>query len=270
MARLFDRAASEYLTHSGAPVTAVPLTLACWFKSSDAANNQDTIVLTDVSHWGNYFGLAADGSIGGDPVRGYIYDGVTFTAAATTTGYSTGTWHHACAVFAAVDDRAAFIDGGSKGTSVFASTPTGLDTTMIGAWNGAGGPSNYFDGSIAEAVILRIAATDYQVWLHAQGVPAPVIWPGWAIAGYWPLFETDRDFPAGNYNMSPQNTPSWEQHPPKVLEYWRRHQVRAITTQTTRTYIAPWVWNPWQPRGKVAVVIEASLRYRTAYKSQDD
>ena len=223
MSRLFDNGANEYLEIDSAVIAAYPLTLAAWFYSDDTANSQCLIWVGDKDVALEWQALIAAGVIGGDPVRAFSARAGFTTEAESTSGYSANTWHHGAAVFTGATNRAAFIDGRSKGTDagniVIGAT---YDRTSIGR-TGDSTPSRYMSGRVAEAVALRIAATDYQVWLHAQGVPAPIVWPGWAIAAYWPLFEVDRDFPVANYNMSPFNTPSWAPHPPKVLAWWRKY-----------------------------------------------
>jgi hypothetical protein len=274
MARLFDDGASEYLERA-AQISAVPFTLACWLYTDDLTTDQSLMYIGDTASGNNFWDMSMDGASAGDAIRFRARDAGGNTVIGTAASAIVGTWHHACAVAAADDDRAVYLDGGSKATSAANRSPAGIDVVAIGR-HSDNVPDQYMSGRIAEAVILNIAATDYQVWLHAQGVPAPIIWPGWAIVSYYPLFETDRDFPTGNYNMTPYNTPGWAPHPPKVLEYWRRYKVRAVTTQTTQARIAPWVWVDWSPEGIVEVApepvpdITAYIAYRKAWKSQDD
>ena len=215
MSRFFDDGASEYLLYSSAIVSGAPYTVACWAAKDDVDISCIAIALAQNGTFGAYLRSSSNGTI-----RFYSNPG----SANTTTASDDTEWHHLCGIEYAANSRAVFLDGGGKATDATASTPTLVNTT-IGASFHPGIPSvnNPFSGAIAEAVILRIAATDYQVWLHAQGVPAPIVWPGWAIAAYYPLFEVDRDFPLGRYNMTPFNTPSWAPHPPKVLAWWRKY-----------------------------------------------
>ena len=48
MARLFDDAAPQYISASSAVLSGVPITMACWFNSDDAAAVQTLISLTDI------------------------------------------------------------------------------------------------------------------------------------------------------------------------------------------------------------------------------
>ena len=230
MARLFDDAASEYLENTtGTPVSGVPLTMAAWFYCDDVVTwtSRTLIAIQDKDSgddWIRLYIRAGDAN----EARAGARSSLGHDHAAATTTYSGNAWHHAGAVFTTTTSRAAYLDGRAKGTNATAITPLALDSVSVGRI-GDSSPGEYMSGRIAEAVVLRIAATDYQVWLHAQGVPAPIVWPGWAIAAYYPLFEVDRDFPLGRYNMTPFNTPSWAPHPPKVLAWYRKH-MRGSTT----------------------------------------
>lgn len=229
MSRLFDDGANEYLEIDQAVVSGVPLSICGWMYSNDLTIDQALLFVGDKDVATEYHCVYMRGAVAGDFVQAISRGAVGgINRAVTTTGFSVNTWHHVAGVFAASDDRAALIDGGSKGTNAVNTLPVNFDRTSIGRF-GDSTPIAYMSGRLAEAVVLRIAATDYQVWLHAQGVPAPVVWPGWAIAAYYPLFETDRDFHTSIYNMAPFNTPGWAPHPPKVLAWWRKY-MRGGTT----------------------------------------
>ena len=151
MARLFNDATPDWLSINTAAVTAMPLTLACWFNSNDATLTQGLVWLGDKDSDTHMFYLAARGATAGDPISAFIY-GVSNAEALTSTGYSANTWHHACGVYTSATSRAAYIDGGSKGTNTTSITPSGVDRTSIGRLNRLT-PSQAFSGRIAEVGI---------------------------------------------------------------------------------------------------------------------
>lgn len=155
---LFDDAANEYLSVSASPVIA-PFTLSCWFNSDDLINNQVLVGIGGAA--ANYTELVASGAGGGDPIDIRSAAGGGPGAAVTTTGYSANTWHHACGVeFGA--SRAAYIDGGSKGTDANVRAPA-LTTTFIGR-HAVGGGIWFMSGKIMDVRIYNRALSDTEVY----------------------------------------------------------------------------------------------------------
>jgi hypothetical protein len=190
MARNFTRASSHYLERSAALVTAVPLTMACWFNSTDVTVRQDLFCITNGASGSEAFIIAADGATGGDPIKA-IHAGGGAGIASSSSGFSANTWHHACGVFVTNSSRTAYIDGGSAVNETTAvSTPTGLDTTSIGRVLVSGAGTNYMSGRIAEVGIWDVALDAAEVAALGKGVAPPLIRPQSLIA-YWPLFGLD-------------------------------------------------------------------------------
>jgi len=211
MSRLFDDAANEYLAVTSTPVTGVPLTISAWFRTDIHATRQ--ALATVIGVWNHYHILMIDTQVWAE-----TFDGVGQGSAVTTSNATSNEWHHAAGVFYATNSRAAFLNGGSKGTNATASTPTVTDVYL--ATYGALGL--YLSGTLAEAGIWNIALTDNEVRWLAQGHPP------WRIrrdhlVGFWLPFadRTDRDFSGRGYHMSPTNTPTWGPDPPKVIRLAR-------------------------------------------------
>lgn len=203
MARLFDDASSQYLEIDSAVVGDEPLTLACWFNSDNVTARQTAIYVGDkASADKHYWCLVLQGSFAAKPVSAITRGAGGESAATTSTGYSANTWHHACAVFAANNDRAAFIDGGSKATNTGNQNVGTVDRTSLGRLGDAT-PSGYLSGLLAEAAIWNAALTDDEVALLAKGVSPLLVRPE-ALVAYWPLIgnyspEIDR---AGGFNLT--------------------------------------------------------------------
>ena len=215
MAREFARATEEYLTVASTPVTAVPLTLAAWFNATDITTAHPLMYVGNSGDW-QRFEVAAGGHVGGDPIYALTNDGAS-SFAVSTTGYSANTWHHACGVFAATNDRRAFIDGGSRGNEATNRTPGGLDFMDLAASNGKMGTglASYLNGLLAEAAIWNAALTDAEVAILATGVRPWQVRPQ-NIVAYWPCVR-DQDYDlVGGYDMTPLNTPTIAAHVPVI------------------------------------------------------
>lgn len=202
MSRLFDDLVSDRLTNANAVITGYPFTLACWFNSDNIGISQVLMSVGDTATADNYHYLRAAGSVAGDPIQAGSAASGTARNAATGTGYSASTWHHACGVFAAAADRAAFIDGGSKGTNTQSTSPAGLDATAIGRLE-TSTPANHMSGMIAEAAIWDVALTDAEVALLAAGYSPLFVRPQNLVA-YWPLIgRTSPEIdPIGKFEMT--------------------------------------------------------------------
>jgi hypothetical protein len=151
------------------------------------------------------------GSEAGDPVHWRARDAGVNSDAKTTAGYSANTWHHACGVEYSSNSRAAFLDGGNKGTNAVLSTPAGLDTTSIGVALRAGGPIGYLDGMVAEVAIWSAALTDAEVAILALGYLPLAVRPQ-SLVAYWRLIrDTDEDI-VGGYSLTAVNGPSIGAH----------------------------------------------------------
>ena len=220
MAREFD--GSQHLTHSGAPVTGEPFTLACWYLTTDAAADQVLISLAPNS--GNYHALALGGTTGGDPVSAVSFDG-SAGVADSTAGFSTSTWQHACAVFAAADDRRVYLNGTNKGTNTDSITPGTLAATAL-AYSADTTPGYHLAGNIAEAAVWDVALTDAEVAMLAQGVSPLLVRPAHLVA-YWPLIRDEDQDRVGGYHLTPVNSPTVANHPTTVLSWWHRY-ARAV------------------------------------------
>lgn len=224
MARLFDDASEEYLKIDQAVVSGVPLAMAAFFKSDDLANNQVIISLTNAAG-SSIFMLWAAGPDGGDPIRVQTGDEVSGAVAGTSSGYSAGTLHHACGIFASATDRRVFIDGGSKGTNAVNITPVNLNTTSIGARIRAA-VSLPMSGLIAEAAIWDLSnwpgatnsdkADNFEKILDSLAGGYSPRFFSLGLKAHWQLIRDEDIDIVGGYNMTPFNTPSIIAHPPII------------------------------------------------------
>lgn len=179
MARSFN-GSTDYLTVASVPISAYPFTMACFFNTTDTTTAQGLIAFD--SGAGNYHALLANGNVGGDPV-GAASRISTYTAATSSTGYTSGTWHHAAGVWTSSTSRDAFIDGGSKGSDTNSRLFDTMVNTDMGIFKSATG---YLTGSLANAAIWNVALTDAEIASLATGVSPLLIRPQ-SLVGFWPL-----------------------------------------------------------------------------------
>jgi len=175
------------------PVSAEPLTMACFFYSTSATANQSLITLNQGGSNSNYFGLGINGSVGGDPVYGYVNgSGAGNVNFNTTTGYTANTWHHACAVFTSSSSRDSYIDAGSVGSSTTARTVVSIDRLRLGVYHGLGSPSSPLIGRMAEAAVWNAALTVAEIASLSKGMQPNQIRPQ-SLVFYAPLIRDIMD-----------------------------------------------------------------------------
>lgn len=183
MARTFVTASSQYLAYAGVPVTAVPVTLAAWVKPVDVAAQYGIVGVAN-SATGAGVGLVLQPTTG--KVMARVDDTVVAPSALSTTSVAVGVWTHVCGVFAGLSSRAAFVNGGSKGTDTTTTIAwSGLNVTELGDTN-VGAHVWYLNGDLAEVAIWTVALDDAEVASLAAGVSPLLVRPT-ALAAYWPL-----------------------------------------------------------------------------------
>ena len=111
--RRFDVANSEYLEVDSAPVTDEPFSMSCWFQVADVSVQRTLMgIFNSVSDGFRHYLSASAGSTIDAASKIFAQTRL----ASTSTTFSTNTWHHACGVWASDSSRAAYLDGGGKGT----------------------------------------------------------------------------------------------------------------------------------------------------------
>lgn len=177
--------------------TVVPISMAAWFYAdivtgartifglggnSTSARHEWTILNVGTAFWA----LTQAGPSGN-------------VQAISTAVLSASTWYHGCGVFAANNDRRAYINGGNKVTETSSVTPgaVNIHRSTIGQR-----PSNLddqpFDGKIAEIGVWNIALTDADVAILAKGYSPLLVRPEYLL-DYIPLIRTeDRGVVAGS------------------------------------------------------------------------
>jgi len=178
MARNFN-GTSARIHVSSAVVTATPYTMACWFRTTNMTQVSALLSLTSSSN--QYSTLFFRGDVASGPIDILIEAGGAQNVARSTTGCTSGQWHHACGVFTSAASRTVYLDGGSSATNTASNNPT-LNQTEIGAWLS----SFWFSGDIAEVGVWNVALTAAEVASLAKGVSPALVRPQ-SLVTYLPL-----------------------------------------------------------------------------------
>jgi len=177
VARTFVAASSQVLTGSLAPVVAVPLTIAGWYKPTNISSGANQGILTiDDNTTTNFFGLRMNNG-------GSVCATCSPSGSATAGTMVNGTWGHMAAVFASTTSRTAYFNGvaGTADTSSQA-TSSALTKTHIGAVVNV----QFAGGDIAEVAVWNVALDAFEIAALAKGVSPLMIRPS-ALVGYWPI-----------------------------------------------------------------------------------
>ena len=229
MARSNTGSTSNYFANSAAPVTAVPLTMVCWFNPANVTADMNLVSIIDTNGF-NYFSLSAYGAATSDRIAADTGNGTTFPFAQSSAAYTANSWHHAAGVWTSATSRAAFLNGANKGTNSTSCTPGGLNHVNIAAYQGASsgvlGPLN---GSVAEAAIWNVALSDAEIARLAEGVSPLEIRPE-SIVAYWSLDGLDSPEPdwkpvsGTRYPLTMTGTMAFANHAPvnRFSQQWSR------------------------------------------------
>lgn len=171
-----------------APLTAVPLSFACWCNSDVGSSGMQTLMgIVDTAVDTNYFLLNVDAD--NDQIEAHARSGIPNGIATAAGTLTKGADVHAAAVFASTTSRTAYRAGANAGANATDVTPGSLDAFAIGGRRSST-PAQYFNGPIWEAAIWNIALTAGEVALLATGLSPKFIRPEGLIR-YWDCIEVN-------------------------------------------------------------------------------
>jgi hypothetical protein len=178
---------SNYIANTTvAPINAVPLTIACWFRPS-AVNG--TLVAFNSATAGN---ITLTVNASSQIVAGTRDDSFTSQNATTTTAVTLGNMHHVAGVFASASSRTAYLDGVASSTNTNSvGAITLLNRFTIGARNQATFDS-FGRGIIAEVAVWNVALTASEIASLAKGFRPSRIRPN-SLALYAPFIRARHD-----------------------------------------------------------------------------
>lgn len=222
---------NQYLARTEAITVTLPFTMACWANFDGV--QQPGIMAICLEATSNLKGHAI--LTYNDTVRA-VTQNVTFGEAVTTGTFSPGSWFHACGVWSADNARAAYVNGGGKGTnSTNITAPATPNRTMIGAYYYNSSVVGFVNGKVAEAAIWSLALSDAEVALLASGVSPLFVKPE-ALLAYWPLIIYDAVQEmnvVSHQTLGAANSPASYPHPPIL----RTSSPFAIPPVTTVPYV---------------------------------
>lgn len=240
MARAFASASSQKVQLDLAPVSDVPMTIACWARTASTATNQVIAAVgrrstSSAARYQLYFRstghIAAFCQNSGGTSTSTIEDSAGST-------YAANTWYHCCAVFGSTTSRAIYRDGGNSSTSTSSVTVGTVDTTTIGARYDGSVFGLYLNGQVAEFAVWSAALTTEEIASLAKGVSPLSIRPD-SLATYTPLFGNNSPeedwFGSTGYTVSSATKVA---HPPISYPAMRKILLPAAATGPTYTLTA--------------------------------
>jgi hypothetical protein len=191
MARTFN-GTNDALRATTTPVTAVPLTIACWFNQTASAAG--LLVSIGVNGGVDRLQIFTNGPLSQAVAATSIQGGTS--AQATVAGVPTaGEWHHAAGVFESSTSRTAYWNGTAGTPNTTSATPSGVNSVVIGArYNTTLGA--YFSGGIAEVAIWNAALTAEEIASMSKGFHPTLIRPA-SLRFYSPLIREVQDLRGG-------------------------------------------------------------------------
>ena len=211
MARNFVRTSSQYLSNANAVVTESPLSMACWFNTSEVVNSKGLISIVKTGATSQFaMQLAGD-----ETLVAFVRNDLAQTGAAVTTAtWSAGTWHLASATFLNSTSRSVYLDGANKITNTVDRTPVDLDVTLLGAINSAVGPDTFMDGDVAFPAFWNVALTDADHAMLGLGVHPKFVRPEGLVCAppLWGRNSPEPD-PVGGFDFTLVNAPAYADNP---------------------------------------------------------
>lgn len=203
---------NQSLLSTTASVTGEPLTIAAWFYPDSASTRTVIVSMAATGGATDFFALVQDGTRAGDPICATKYSGGTDAGeAVSSTGYTTGAWHHGCAVFTSNTSRTVYLNGGGKVESTtLRGSASGIARTGIGALARTT-IAAFFDGRVAEAAIWNAALTDSDVLELSKGASPHLIRPQ-NLVYYVPLIRDLSDI-RGGLAITNNNSATVTTHP---------------------------------------------------------
>jgi hypothetical protein len=182
MAYQFTAASSQHMSVASAPVTNVPMTLAC--RANFSAAGSGNWVLMSVGQSGSPSHravlLRTSGTLNAQSV------GTADVRATSPSILTTATDYHAAAVFESTTSRAIYINGAVEGSNAGTSTLNTLNDFLIGARRNNGTAGLFMDGTLAEVGIWNAALTDAEIASLAAGMTCDKVRPQ-SLVFYAPL-----------------------------------------------------------------------------------
>jgi hypothetical protein len=198
---------SSYHLTTTTPVTAVPLTMACWFNADSNTIVDSLMSIADSATDSEMWRLAVSGT---STVRVGAKAAGLNTYVSTTATFSAAVWNHACATFETTELRNIYLNGENKISGSQLRATTGLDRIGIALTCGLT-ITELFSGLIAEAAIWNVALTDAEVAQLGKGYSPLLVRPD-GLVFYAPLVRNVQDV-IGGLTLTATGSPTVVAHP---------------------------------------------------------
>lgn len=212
-----------YITMSGGISVSQNIVTSFWFKAYDNTQNHVISRYGD----GNYHHAShVSGNVAGDKVVAYSRNVIAGSSAVTTTGFTTGKWHHGLTRHQHSTARHVWIDGGSYGFSSGARSVGTVTAMRI-----------MLGGDIALyrlAIWYSMVPTASEIAALAAGADPQTIQPG-LLRFYFPFDDDAEEVYGGLAGVSTINhvgTPTWEENP--IFDSGKRRNVISLSNRFTQ------------------------------------
>jgi hypothetical protein len=206
MSYQFTTASSRYLSTASTPVSAVPLTIACWAQVANTAQN-NSLVSLESGNSNDLFLLYNNG------ISAFFFvqrQGGSF-GQAQSNGVVANTWQHFAGVTSSATNRVAYLNAAAGGTSVTNTGDPAVNAIKIGARYFSGSVGGYHGGLIAEVGIWNAALTAEEIASLAKGMTCDKVRPQ-SLVFYAPLVRNLQDV-RGGLTITNNNTATVANHP---------------------------------------------------------
>jgi hypothetical protein len=196
------------------PLSSTPLTMACWFNSDSASAVQTPIMIRVPGGGasGGYMVIFLRGDLSGDPIQvGIQTGGNAPVVQSSTSGYSTNTWNHACAIFTNNTSRTIYLNGGNSATNTNNIFITPGEIRIGASVDNNNNLLQYMDGCLAEVGIWNAALTAAEIASLAKGMTCDKVRPQ-SLVFYAPLVRDLIDT-KGGLTITNNNTATVATHP---------------------------------------------------------
>lgn len=167
----FNGTSNVILNTTTAPVTTVPFTVSCWFNATALSGN----FLTICNSTGNEafrFVLLTGGNIRANSVAATIG-----SSSDSTNTCTTGTWNHACGVYASNTSRTAYLNGTAGPTNTTSSIPASISRINIGSRRANSVNDLFINARLADIGIWDIALTATEIISLSEGISCQLVRP---------------------------------------------------------------------------------------------
>lgn len=181
MARDFPGAITDYLRTSNRPISALPMTMACWAYVRNITDGHSLMALTDIPASTGYNArLTAQGNATNDPLRADLFQGGSNQHTNDANNYPANTWFHAAGVFNTGPDVIAYLDGSAGADTTTTGSPTisaDMDYFALGARTNTTAVTQPLDGLIAWPCVWDVALSASEISALAAGAHPLLIQP---------------------------------------------------------------------------------------------